>query len=215
MAVAACDLLPTGVATLPAPFRRLEALAVEAARGGRVVAVCRWAYLGAPGLVPALPGPGIAPGAARPGHTGPLRRLRREPAPCAAPVDDRNNGRDHRAPSQCTVAPTRLGGRNPLFDISPCGISEVCGVWIGVPPQSVRNCCHLWTTFQTASQTYPSVPSQGLDCHRPRASCATSACQSWDSSSCDDSSRCARPHPAPCIVSCARCSGTVRGTSRD
>jgi hypothetical protein len=136
---AACALFSPGVAPRPTQCRRLDALAVEAASRGVFVAP-RWlASLGAPGVVEALPGPGIPPLAARPGHTGPLRLLLGEHAPLDAPIDDRKQGMDHRPHLQLAVAPTRLGWWDQRLDKIPVGISAVCGVWIGVHPQSVLN----------------------------------------------------------------------------
>jgi hypothetical protein len=63
----------------------------------------------------------------------------REHAPFDAPVNDITDCIDHRPPLQLVVAPTRLGWGDQIFDKIPFGISEVCGVWIGVHPQSVLN----------------------------------------------------------------------------
>src|SRR5207249_916017 len=52
---ASFDLFSTVVATLPAQFRRLDALAVETASGGMFVATFLLAHLGAQGVVEALP----------------------------------------------------------------------------------------------------------------------------------------------------------------
>ncbi len=136
---AAFDLFPTVIATFPTQFRRLDALAVEAVSGGMFVAAFLLAHLDAQGVVEALPGTGIAPLAEIPVHTGPLRILMREHPPFDAPVDDIKNGIDHRPHIQLAVAPTRLGWWDQIFDQIPFGISEVCGVWIGVHPQSVLN----------------------------------------------------------------------------
>ena len=63
----------------------------------------------------------------------------REHAPFDAPVNDIKDRIDHRPHLQLAVAPTRLGWGDQIFDKIPFGISEVCGVWIGVHPQSVLN----------------------------------------------------------------------------
>jgi len=60
-----------------------------------------------------------------------------EHAPFDAPVDDIKYGIDHRSHIKRAGTPTRLRWGDQRFDKIPFGISEVCGVWIGVHPQSV------------------------------------------------------------------------------
>ena len=83
------------------------------------------AYLGAQGVVEALPGPAVTPLAAIPVHTGPFRVCMREHAPFDAPVDDIKNGIDYRSHIECAVAPTRLRWWDHMFDTIPFGISKV------------------------------------------------------------------------------------------
>jgi len=136
---AACHLLPPLIAPLPAPCRRLDALTGEAARCGVLVTARCLAHPGPQGVRPPWPLSAGAPLAAIPLHPGPLRLLMREHAPFAAPIDDIKNSLDHRPSIELAVAPTRLGWGDPIFAQIPCGLREVCGVWIGVHPQSVLN----------------------------------------------------------------------------
>jgi len=76
----------------------------------------------------------------------------RHRAQVADAVIEAEDGIDHRPHLELAVAPTRLGRRDQIFDKSPFGISKVCRVWFGSHPSSVLNWCHLWTTFQTASE---------------------------------------------------------------
>src|SRR5215471_14041506 len=152
MPFAAFHLFPTIIAPLPAQFRRLDALTIEAARRRVLMTACFLAHPGPQGVMHPLPVSAVAPLAEIPVHTGPLRVLMREHAPFDAPIDNIKNSIDHRPYIEFAVAPTRFGWRDQLFDTIPFGIREVCGVWIGVHPSSVPNWCHLWTTFQTASQ---------------------------------------------------------------
>ena len=73
-----------------------------------------------------------------------------EHPPFDAPIDNIEEGIDHRAYIQLAMAPTRFGWRDQIFDKSPFGISKVCRVWFGSHPSSLPNWCHRWTTFQTA-----------------------------------------------------------------
>ena len=81
-----------------------------------------------------------------------------EQAPCDAPVDDIKNSIDHRPHIKRAVAPTRLGWGDHIFDKIPFGIKKVCRVWLCSHPSSFPHWCHLWTTFQTASQTRTLPP---------------------------------------------------------
>jgi len=152
MAFAAFDVFAFVVAALSSQFRRLDTLAVETTSRGMFVAPRLLAPLGAEGIVEALPGLAVAPLAEIPVHTGPLWILMGEHPPFDAPVNDIKNGIDHRPHIQRAVAPTWLGWRDQRLDKLPFGISEVCGVWSGIHPQSLPNGCHLWMTFQTASE---------------------------------------------------------------
>jgi len=138
-AFAPFDVFALVVAALPSQFRGLDALTVETAGRGMFVAPGLLAPVGAQGVVEALPVPTVTPVADILVHTGPLRILMGEHAPFDAPVNDIKNGIDHRPHIQLAGAPTRLGWWDQRLDKIPCGISEVCGVWIGVHPQSVRN----------------------------------------------------------------------------
>jgi len=89
------------------------------------------------GVVETLPVAAVTPLAAIPVHTGPLRRLMEQHPPFHAPVDNIQDRIDHRSHIQGAVASTWLGWWDQIFDKIPFGISEVCGVWIGVHPQSV------------------------------------------------------------------------------
>src|SRR5262245_42250606 len=137
MAFASFDVFTFVVAAFASEFGRLDALAVDAARRWVLVTPRLLAYLSAEGVVEALPVPAVTPLAEIPVHTGPFRILMREQAPFDAPVDDIKNGIDHRSYIEFAVASTRLRWRDHIFDKIPLGISEVCGVWIGVHPQSV------------------------------------------------------------------------------
>src|SRR6185503_3762306 len=139
MACAPFDVFAFVVAAFASEVCGLDALAVDAARRGVLVTPRLLAYLGAQGIVEPWPVPAVAPLTAIPVHTGPLRILMGEQAPCDAPIDDIKNGIDHRSHIEFAVATTRLGWWNHIFDKIPCGISEVCGVWLGVHPQSVLN----------------------------------------------------------------------------
>ena len=139
MAFTPFDVFAFVVAALPSQFRGLDALTVETAGRGMFVAPGLLAPVGAQGVVEALPVPTVTPVADILVHTGPLRILMGEHAPFDAPVNDIKNGIDHRPHIQLAGAPTRLGWWDQRLDKIPCGISEVCGVWIGVHPQSVRN----------------------------------------------------------------------------
>ena len=138
-AVAPWDVWAFVVAAVASAVRALDAGAVAAARRWGLVTPRLLADLGAQGLVEPLPGPAVPPLAAIPVHTGPLRRLMGEHAPCEAPSNDIKNGLDHRPPLPRAGVPPRLGWWDSMFDTIPCGISEVGGVGIGVHPQSVPN----------------------------------------------------------------------------
>jgi len=62
-----------------------------------------------------------------------------EQAPFDAPVDDIENGIDHRPHIEFAAASTRLGWRDQIFDKIPFGISKVCRVWFGSHPSSLPN----------------------------------------------------------------------------
>jgi hypothetical protein len=59
--------------------------------------------------------------------------------PLDAPLDDREDGMDHRPHIEVAVAPTRLGWRDQIVDQIPCSLSEVCRVCLCIPPSSVPN----------------------------------------------------------------------------
>jgi len=132
-----CDVFPGVVAALPAQFRGLAALASETASRRGLMTPGLLAHVGAQGVVEALPVAAVPPLAAIPVDTGPLGIRRREPPPFDAPIDDIQDGMDHRPPLQRAGASTQLGGRKQIFDTIPCGSSEVCGVWSGSHPSSV------------------------------------------------------------------------------
>src|SRR5215208_3404184 len=156
MPFAAFHLFPTIIAPFPAQFCRLDALTIEAARRGVLVAACFLAHTGPQGVMHSLPVPAVAPLAEIPVHTRPLRILMGQHPPFDAPVDDIENGLDHRPHIECAGASPRLGWWDQIFDTIPFGISQVCRVWCGSHPSSVPNWCHLWTTFQTASESAPA-----------------------------------------------------------
>src|SRR5262249_40356560 len=133
------DVFAFVVAAFSSECGRLDTLAVEAASGGMFVVLSLLAHVGTQGVVEPLPGAAVAPLAEIPIHPGPLRILMREHAPFDAPVDNIKERVDHRSHIQCAVASTWLGWWNQIFDKIPFGISEVCGVWIGVHPLSVLN----------------------------------------------------------------------------
>ena len=151
MAFPPFDVFAFVVAALPSQFRGLDALAVETARRGVLMASGLLAHLGTQRVVETLPVSTGTPLTKIPVHPRPLRILMREHAPFEAPVNDIKDGIDHRPHIERAVAPTRFGGRDHIFDKIPFGISKVCRVWFGSHPSSVPNWCHLWTTFQTAS----------------------------------------------------------------
>jgi hypothetical protein len=74
-----------------------------------------------------------------------------EHPPFDAPIDNIKERMDHRPHSEFAVASTRLRWWDQIFDKIPFGISKVCRVWCGSHPSRIPNWCHLWTTFQTAS----------------------------------------------------------------
>ena len=137
MPVPAFALFAALIAALPAQCRGLDALAVPTACGGLCVAARFLAPAGAQGIRQPLPVSAVAPWAEIPVDTGPLRILIGEHPPCEAPIANIKESLDHCPPIELAVAPTRLGRRDHIVDKIPCGISEVCGVWIGVHPQSV------------------------------------------------------------------------------
>jgi hypothetical protein len=137
MACAPLDVFAFIVAALSAQCCRLDPLAVETARCGMFVAPRLLAHLGAQGVVEALPVPAGAPWTDIPVHTGPFGLCMGEHPPCDAPVNDIQQGIEHRPHIELAGAPTRLGWWDHLFDTIPFGISEVCGVWMSVHPQSV------------------------------------------------------------------------------
>ena len=137
MAFAPFDVFAFVLAAFASEFRGLDALAVDAARRRVLMTPCLRAYLSAHGIVETLPVPAVAPLTEIPVPTGPLRILMGEHTPFDAPIDDIKKGIDHLAHIECAVATTRLGWWDHIFDKSPFGISEVCGVGIGVHPQSV------------------------------------------------------------------------------
>ena len=136
---ASFDLFPTVVATLPAQFRGFDALAVQTARRGVLVAARCLAHPSPQGVMQPLPVATVAPLAEIPVHTRPFGILMGQHAPFDTPVNDIKEGIDHGAHIEFTVAPTRFGWWDQIFDTIPFGISKVCGVWIGVHPQSVPN----------------------------------------------------------------------------
>src|SRR5262245_43438322 len=137
MALAPCDVFACVIAAFASECCGLDALAVDAARRRGLVTSRLLASLGAQGIMEPLPVPAGAPLTAIPVHPGPLRILMGEHPPLNAPIDDIKNGMDHLAHIECAVTPTWLGRWNHIFDTIPFGIREVCGVWIGVHPQSV------------------------------------------------------------------------------
>ena len=139
MACAAFHLFAAIVAALPAQFGGLDALAVQRPSGGVLVAPGLLAYLGAQGIMEPLPVPAVTPLAEVPIDTRPFGVLMGEHAPFDAPVDHIKDRIDHRTHLQRTRVSTRFGGGDQIFDTIPFGISEVCGVWIGVHPQHVPN----------------------------------------------------------------------------
>ena len=74
-----------------------------------------------------------------PDDCGPLQIPLGEHPPFAAPIDARKERIDHRAPRELAMAPTRLGGRDPIFATMPFGISQVCRVEFRSHPSSVPN----------------------------------------------------------------------------
>src|SRR5215471_3391400 len=139
MPFASFHLFATVVATLAPQLRRLDALAIEAAGRGMLVTARPLANLSAQGVVEALPVPAVTPLAEIPIDTGPLWILMEEHAPFDAPVDDIKNRIDHLPHIELAVPSTRFGSWDQIFDTIPFSIREVCGVWIGVHPQSVLN----------------------------------------------------------------------------
>ncbi len=133
------DVFALVVATLSAQFRGLDALTINAARRRVLVTARLLAHPGAQGVVEALPVPAVTPLAAIPVDTGPLWIFMGEHPPCDARIDDRKDSIDHRPHIELAVAPPRLGWRDQIFEKIPFGISKVCGVWIGIHPQSVLN----------------------------------------------------------------------------
>jgi hypothetical protein len=152
MPFAALHLFPALVAPLPAQFCGLDALTVEAARRGVLVAARCLAHLSAQGVVEPLPVPAVAPWAEIPVHARPFWILMGEHPPFDAPIDNIKERMDHRPHIEFAVASTRLRWWDQIFDKIPFGISKVCRVWFGSHPSRIPNWCHLWTTFQTASQ---------------------------------------------------------------
>src|SRR5262245_43037507 len=150
--VAAFYLFPAIVAPLPAQFCGLDALTVEAARGGVLRATRFLAHPGPQGGMQPWPVPAVAPLAEIPVHTGPLRILMRQHTPLDAPGDDIENGMNHRPHIEFAVASTWLGWWDQIFDTIPFGISKVCRVGFGSHPSRIPTWCHLWTTFQTVSK---------------------------------------------------------------
>src|SRR5215470_2134611 len=119
MPFAAFHLFPTIIAPLPAQFRRLDALTVEAARRRVLMTACFLAHPGPQGVMHPLPVSTVAPLAEMPVHPGPLRILMREHAPFNAPIDDIKNSIDHCPHIELAVAPTRLGWWDQIFDKIP------------------------------------------------------------------------------------------------
>src|SRR5215470_13653223 len=153
MAFPPFDVFAFVVAALPSQFRGLDALAVETARRGVLMASGLLTHLGAQCVVETLPVSAVTPLAKIPVHTGPLGILMREHAPFDAPINDIKDGIDHRPHIERAVAPTRFGWWDHISDEIPLGISKVCRVWCGRHPSSVLHWCHLWVTFQTASKS--------------------------------------------------------------
>src|SRR4029450_10361919 len=116
MAFAPFDVFAFVVAALPSKLRGLDALTVEAA-GRRVLVTARLlAHPGAQGVVETLPVPAVPPLAEIPVHTGPLRILMGEHPPFDAPINDIEDGIDHRPHIELAGAPTRFGWRDQIFD---------------------------------------------------------------------------------------------------
>src|SRR5919199_2844012 len=92
MSFAAFHLFTTIIAPLPAQLRGLDALTVEAARRGVLVAALFLAHTGPQGVMQPLPVPAVTPLAEKPVHTGPLRILMGQHTPFDAPIDDIENG---------------------------------------------------------------------------------------------------------------------------
>src|SRR6516162_4268877 len=124
MPLASFHLFAAVVATLSAQLRRLDALAIEAAGRGVLVAAHPLANLRAQGVVEALPVPAGTPWAEIPIDTGPLGILMGEHAPFDAPVDDIKNRIDHRPHIERAVASTRFVGDGIKSVISSHSASE-------------------------------------------------------------------------------------------
>src|SRR4029453_7155423 len=177
MAFTPFDVFAFVVAALPSQVCGFDALAVETARRGVLMTFCLLTHLGTQRVVETLPVSAVTPLTKIPVHTGPLGILMREHAPFDAPVNDIKDGIDHRPHIELAVAPTRFGGRDQISDKSPFGISKVCRVWFGSHPSSLPNWCHLWTTFQTASEQASPLPEDSPMEKAPRSS--RTACLPW------------------------------------
>src|SRR5215208_7201376 len=114
MPFASFDFFATVEATRSPQFRCLHALTIDAARRRVLVTPRLLAYLGAQGIGETLPVSAIAPLAEIPVHTGPLRILMGEHAPFDAPINDIEDGIDHRPHIELAVAPTRFGWRDQI-----------------------------------------------------------------------------------------------------
>ena len=103
------------------------------------MAACLLAHLGAQGIMEPLPVAAVTPLAEVPIDTWPFGVLMGEHAPFDAPINHIKDRIDHCTHIQRTRVSTWFGWGDQIFDTIPFGISEVCGVWIGVHPQSVLN----------------------------------------------------------------------------
>src|SRR6267142_312031 len=133
------DVFAFVVTPLSTHFGGLDALAIQTAGRGVLVATGLLAYLGAQGVVEALPVSAVAPLVEIPVDTRPLRILMGEHPPFDTPIDDIKDRIEHLPHIQRTVAPPRLGWRDQRFDTIPFGISEVCRVWFRGHPYRIPN----------------------------------------------------------------------------
>ena len=125
MPFAAFDLFACIVAALAGDLGRLDALAVQTTGSRMFMPACLPAYLGAQGIVQALPVTAVTPLPKVMIDAFPLGVLSGQSPPLDAAHHHIEDGVKDQAHLQAPWPPARFGGRNQLFDKLPLVVSEI------------------------------------------------------------------------------------------
>src|SRR5512144_482853 len=124
MPFAAVDLFACIVAALTGDLGRLDALAVQTTGSRMFMPAGLPAYLGAQGIVQALPVTAVAPLPKVMIHTFPVRILPRQQPPLDTAHYHIENGVEYQTHLQAPWPPSRFGRGNQILDKLPLVISE-------------------------------------------------------------------------------------------